>query len=270
MPVDQIDEDLIADWIIDMSESGKAPKTIRNAHSLLNSVMRTAVERNHRPDNPCSKSRLPKDNHTSETIMFLTQDEFSILLSEIPEFYRPFVLFLVGTGLRFSEATALTSSDFTDNRGKYSVNVQKAWKREGDGTYKIGTPKTKRGRRTVELNNELTQAVAPTVANAKPGKPIFTTVMGGKLTSSAFYNRVWKDAIDRAEKKGLRKRPRVHDLRHTFASWMYTHVMPSVVQASAETSGKAMASIFSGPAMKQISHADAQADDDIVDVDEIA
>lgn len=295
MPVDQIDEDLIADWIIDMSESGKAPKTIRNAHSLLNSVMRTAVERDHRADNPCIKSRLPKDNHTAETIMFLTQDEFSLLLSEIPEFYKPFVLFLVGTGLRFSEATALNKADFTDDRGKYSVNVQKAWKRGGDGTYTLGTPKTKRGRRTVGLHAELTEAVAPIVAGAKSGKPIFTTVRGGKLTSSAFYNRVWKDAIDRAEARGLRKRPRVHDLRHTFASWMlaegmsisilsylmgheseattrnvYTHVMPSVVHASADIAGQAMSSVFDTFKTQQLEPAESKYDEDIVAVAEIA
>src|SRR5699024_5244457 len=112
-----------------------------------------------------------------------------------------------------------------DDRGKYSVSVQKAWKREGDGRYVMGTPKTERGCRTVELSEELANTIAPVVAQAKAGEPVFTTVRAGKLTSSGFYNRVWKDAIERAEKKGLRQRPRFDDLRHTFASWVLAEGM---------------------------------------------
>lgn len=296
IPIDKIDQDDISDWIIDMSESDKSPKTIRNAHGLLNSIMKTAVERGHRPDNPCAKSRLPKNNHIREKIMFLTQDEFSLLLSEIPAFYKPFVLFLVGTGLRYSEATALHKDDFTDNRGKYSVNVQKAWKRSGEGSYYLGTPKTERGRRSVGLGANLAKTIAPMVSSASHDQPIFTTLQGGKLTSSAFYNRVWKEAIDRAQARGLRKRPRVHDLRHTFASWMlaegmsisvlsyllgheseattrnvYTHVMPSVVDASADIANEAMSSIYEKQQQNELeSRKDDGSEDDVIDEDEIA
>lgn len=289
LPIDTITEDDVAEWVGDMLEQEKSPKTIRNAHGLMNSVMRTAVKRKHRPDNPCQDTRLPKNNRTTETLTFLTHDEFRILLDEIQISMQPFVLFLVGTGLRFSEAAALTPADFTDDRGEYSVSVQKAWKDKGDGTRYIGTPKSERSRRTVGLGKNLTGQIAPLVASAKPGETVFKMPQGGQLTSQAFYNHVWRDARLRAQGKGLRKMPRVHDLRHTFASWMfaegetigiisyllgheseqvtrniYTHVMPSVVRASARSSDRFLASVMgnnSTPALEA-----STSDPDVVDV----
>jgi integrase len=37
---------------------------------------------------------------------------------------------------------------------------------------------------------------------------------------------VWYPALVKAEEKGLAKRPRVHDLRHTCASWMILAGVP--------------------------------------------
>lgn len=269
-PVDSITEDDVADWIMDTIEDGKSPKTIRNVHGLLHSIMKTAIKRKHRLDNPCTESRLPKNNRIDEAILFLTHGEFELLLNEIPEHHKPFVLFMVGTGLRFSEATALTPADFTDNNGKYSVSIQKAWKDRGDGTRYIGPPKSERGRRTVGMGARLAQTVAPVVANCAPGDTVFKMVAGGQMTSQAFYNRVWRAAVNRAQDKGLRKQPRVHDLRHTFASWMleagmsisvlsylmgheseqttrnvYAHMMPSLVNSSAEIANDAMSQVYS-------------------------
>ncbi len=58
--------------------TGAAPKTIRNYHGLLFSVMEYAIERELRKDNPCRGTRLPDpepvDADTDEEIMvFLTQ-----------------------------------------------------------------------------------------------------------------------------------------------------------------------------------------------------
>lgn len=288
-PVDMITEDDIAEWVSDLQEGNKSPKTIRNVHGLLNGVMNTAVKRRYRVDNPCAETRLPKSNRTSDNITFLTHDEFRLLLDQIPIHFQPFVIFLVSTGLRFSEATALTPADFTDDRGQYSVSVQKAWKYQGTGgVRKIGTPKSEKSRRTVGLGKIATEAVAPLVRTTALDDFVFKMARGGDMTSQAFYNHVWRDAVAAAQAKGLRKKPRVHDLRHTFASWSlaegesieiisylmghesiqttrntYAKVMPSVVRSSARASDKALSSALGITERKEIETADA----DVVDVE---
>ena len=278
MPVDMITEDDIAEWISDLQEDNKSPKTIRNVHGLLNSVMLTAVKRRHRADNPCAETRLPKANRTADNITFLTHDEFRLLLDQVPIHFQPFVIFMVSTGLRFSEATALTPADFTDDRGEYSVSVQKAWKYQGSGgVRKIGTPKSEKSRRTVGLGRIATEAVAPLVRSTALDDYVFKMARGGDMTSQAFYNHVWRDAVSAARAKGLRKKPRVHDLRHTYASWSlaegesmevisyllgheslqttrntYTQVMPSVVRSSARASDRALSSALGISENKEI------------------
>ncbi|MFD5790586.1 tyrosine-type recombinase/integrase [Streptomyces sp. NPDC127037] len=42
----------------------------------------------------------------------------------------------------------------------------------------------------------------------------------------------WKSALDTANTAGLTKRPRIHDLRHTHASWLIAGKVPlPVIQA---------------------------------------
>lgn len=270
MPIDQITEDDVAGWVAHMRDLGRSPKTIRNVHGLLFSVMRTAVKRKHRPDNPCMETRLPKSTRTEDHMAFLTHDEFALLLSCVDRHFHPLVLFLVGTGARFSEASAITKADFTDNRGEYSVRIDKAWKRgaHGRGRY-LGTPKSSNSVRTIGLDPDLAVEVAPLVAASKDGEPVFKMKRGGVLDTQAFYNKVWRHAVEDAHRLGLRKSPRVHDLRHTFASWMlaggismqelswimgheseaitrkvYAHVTPQTIQAGALAATKALGPIM--------------------------
>jgi integrase len=40
---------------------------------------------------------------------------------------------------------------------------------------------------------------------------------------------VWYPAVEKARARGLRKKPRVHDLRHTCASWLIAAGIPLLV-----------------------------------------
>lgn len=223
IPVDQVTEQDIAEWVMGLREKGRSPKTIRNIHGLLHGIMGHAVRRRHRPDNPCEESRLPKSVRRDDALQFLTHAEFALLLSSLDQHFHSFALFLVSTGLRFSEATALGADDFTEHEGgEFSVRVSKAWKRATDGTRRyMGDPKSDKGFRTVGFGAGLARTIAPLVdAAAKDGGVVFRMKRGGALNSQSFNSKYWTPAVTKAQKAGLRKKPRVHDLRHTYASWM--------------------------------------------------
>ena len=201
-----------------------AAKTIANHHGLLSACMTTAVILGYRPDNPCKGVKLPKSAHTEEIIRFITPTEWARIMENMDPHFRPFFQFLVGTGLRFGEATALTARDFVLDGPTPSVTVSKAWKEDDSRGYYIGPPKTKKSRRTVSLAPSTVEAVRPLVEAAGTGY-VFKLKRGGVMRSGSTYNRAWEPALKKAgyaktTKDGAGNSPRIHDIRHTHASWL--------------------------------------------------
>ena len=262
-PVDSITRAHIARWI--NAQDGKVkPKTLKNRHSILSAVLKTAVREGYIDANPASDMRLPRTGEeTVEEIRYLTRAEFDRLYAATPAYWQPFVALLFGTGLRFSEATALQVHDI----GPASLRVMRAWKREKGQGLRLGPPKSKKSRRTIPVDPEIVKALDLT----RPGSSwLFTTTTGRVVMHSNFYNRVWKPACIAA---GLEPRPRIHDARHTYASWLiaagvrlevvqellgheeyattrrvYAHLMPEMKAEAA----LAAAAIFAGTSLKQI------------------
>ena len=219
IPVEQLTADDVAAWIVALQATGLAPKSIKNIHGLLSAVMSSAVRWRMAPGNPCSETRLPRVSKRDDVRAFLTQGEFMLLLRNMDPFFQPLTLFLVTTGLRFSEAGALTSADFSESGGDVMVTVNKAWKEDREKGRYIGDPKSDAAFRAVQLEPMTARTVGPLAAAAPIGQPIFTMKRGGQLTTQAFRKKAWLPAVAAAQAAGLRKNPRVHDLRHTFASW---------------------------------------------------
>lgn len=195
-----------------LEAEGKSPKTIKNTIQMLSSVMALAVHEGHIPRNPTSRVRLPKQRLDGHDERYLTHDEAADLVAATEDHYRPLVTFLLGTGLRWSEATALQTRHVSLDNG--TVRVQRAWKRVPGG-WDIGPPKSVKANRTV--NAAVPALVAITHLLGKPTDLVFTTPTGRPVRHSNFYNRVWVPACERA---GLDPRPTIHDCRHTFASWL--------------------------------------------------
>lgn len=214
LPLASITRAHVAEIINGMDARGLSSKTIKNARDLLSSCLSQAVEEGHLTRNPARKHRLPQggaDDGEDEDAQFLTHEEFARLLEQIPEHYRPLVTFLVGTGLRWSEATALLGRHI-DTTGQ-TVRVRRAWKRVPGVGFEVGSPKSKKSRRTVNAAPQAIEAVRPLLRG--PNDYVFTTVTGKPVAYSNFHARVWRPAVLRA---GLDVG--IHSLRHTHASWL--------------------------------------------------
>lgn len=209
-----------------------------------------------------------EDDGDDTEMVCLTHVEWDALYDAFPEHYQPFIRFLAGTGCRWGEAIVLRVSDFDLDKGL--VRIRRALKWSGDGKRVIGPPKTKKGKRTILLPPEVI-ADLRTILHGKGQRDyVFTQVRGGMLIHRNFWSRYWKPGIFRAQQcethladlesagckcatstparcklhKGtttpepcgcegtLGQAPRIHDLRHTHASWLLANGVPiHVVQA---------------------------------------
>jgi integrase len=95
------------------------------------------------------------------------------------ERWKSLATWLVTTGMRFSEATALTAADI-DADAK-TCRITKAWKYSGDYRPEIGPPKTKKSIRTISLPPAALEAIDLTT----PGF-LFTNGAGSPFAPRSF------------------------------------------------------------------------------------
>ncbi|MFZ3595127.1 tyrosine-type recombinase/integrase [Streptomyces sp. BH104] len=207
-----------------------SPKTIRNLHGLLSSILDEAVKAEPplRARNPCEGTRLPRADddggEDGEDIEFLTPDEVAGV-HDCLERRSDQLLARVkyGTGMRWSEVTCLAPECLVDwDTPEPKIRVKRAWKRDGAGGYKVGIPKSKRSRRTIRVSWGVVEAVNELGGDDKehPTRLYFTGEKGQRLHYSTFHDR-WQRAVRRAKAQGLlsrQKRPTPHDLRHSHAA----------------------------------------------------
>jgi integrase len=203
----QLSRDDISGWVEAMRAAGASGKTISNKHRLLSAALKAAVRDGHIPSNPAAGVRLPRTERAE--MRFLSHDEFAALLAEIPQRWQPMVRFMVTSGARLSEVTALRPSDV--DRRRNTVRIGRAWKRIPGGS-EIGVTKTMRSERTINLPPEVLACLDYT------GAWLFTGRTGQPVNHSSFRANVWRPAVKRAQLSP--PPPRLHDLRHTCASWM--------------------------------------------------
>jgi integrase len=223
IPITALDRLRCREWINQLVDDGMSAKTLRNHHALLSAALTWVnQETGWRPDNPAKGLALP-DYHPAEMV-FLTSAEVDLLLPRLAPVYRDVALFLVSTGVRWGELIALTVADIRRRGSDPYVSISKAVKRTPGGHY-VGAPKSLRSRRFVSLPD----ALVPIIDRAAHGQPLdgllFRGPRGGRLHH-------WTPAVRAAmathtddgdpvpEDQRLTQRPRIHDLRHTHASFL--------------------------------------------------
>ena len=250
LPLDALTHEDIADWINTLAKTGTSGKTLKNKHGFLSAAMARAEAKGLVPANPCKGTRLPRTER--DPMVFLTHEEYTCFLGCFTPYWQPLVTFLFSTGLRWSEATALRISDLDLERG--TVAVERAWKRGGE----LGPPKSSKSRRTVALSPEVVDVLRPLVDGRSGSAWVFTNQRGGPVRHATFHENAWIPAVrlangEDAQKQGAKrvarrrdvtgsvirplapgigKRPRIHDARHSNASWLLGAGVPiNYVQA---------------------------------------
>jgi len=280
LPVHHLTWQQVTRWIQLLQHKGLAPKTITNVHGLLSAAVNTAVRLDYRKDNPCTAVRLPRAHRSGDEMVVLEPFELDLILDQLHDHFRPFIITLVGTGMRFGEATALQVGDLALNASPPTIRVNKAWKQDTQRRPYIGPPKSVRSRRTISLSADLAETLRRVADGRPPGDLVVVNTAGRPIRNNTFWATHWLPAIERAQNPvdangdpdpsvpALAKRPRIHDLRHTHASWMlaagmdmfalsrrlghetyattdgrYSHLMTSHHDAAAQVAAAAMSGL---------------------------
>lgn len=213
----------VARWIKAMTSS---PKTIANKQRFLSGALKAAVKAGKIGANPAAGAPIPRGVKRGK--VFLSRKQYGALLDAVTEPWRPLVGFLVASGCRWSEATMLYPTDV--NRDEGSVRIWQSWNYEPGVGYVPGPTKTLRSERTINVPKVVLDELDYT------GEYLFTNPgsgaggpsrkrpgAGGPVRQKNFHRNVWLPACERAK---LNPRPRIHDLRHTYASWMIQAGIP--------------------------------------------
>ncbi|MBH1932926.1 site-specific integrase [Streptomyces sp. AV19] len=215
------------------------PKSIRNRHGLAFCVFQAAMEAEPplRSRNPCKGTSLPRvDDHVDEEMCFLEPVEYDRVRAEITDpDAADLADWLVGTGTRWGEATALKVCDLQLAGSKPSASIVRAWKKApkgSDSAFYLGPPKTKKARRVLRLSSSQVEMLRRRTAGLPESAFVFRTSLGNHWRHANFYNRKWMPAVREAMAKGLPKKPRIHDLRHTHVAWLIArHIALPKIQA---------------------------------------
>lgn len=221
----------------------KGHHTRKKVLELLSAMLRGAVKDGKRiPFNPAAEIDVeaPPKKHADD-LRPPTREQCALIREHTPMYYQPLLVFLEQTGLRWGEATGLRWGH-VDLEAKH-IKVKEVLSEDSGKLFRKAAPKSVAGFRTVPLTPDAIAAVQTMVARWRPkdtvspigdGKDlhsdelIFRGPQGGLLTRHNF-RRTWIPAIQAA---GLARTitspetgrdewwPRVHDLRHVFATWL--------------------------------------------------
>jgi len=165
--------------------------------TLLKSIMAKAREWKRISVNPIAGRAVKKFREENRMMRILTSDEARILLANADGWLRSFLIIALCTGMRRNEILTLVWEDVNSATNEIRVRAE--------------ISKSKR-LRLVPMNGEVKRAIQ---ALPKRNRLIFFNVSTGKNIQDI------KTAFRTAKKRaGIKGRLRVHDLRHTAASWM--------------------------------------------------
>lgn len=185
-------------------------QTTMDFHHQLKGAILDAVDEGLVERDPTRKAIIKGKTPAVKKIKYLNQFELHTLISSLDlkseVNWDWFILLVAKTGMRFSEALALTPSDF--DFAHQMLSISKTWDYKGDGGF-LPT-KNKSSVRKIQIDWQTVIQFSELLKGLPEDKPIFVT---GKV-----YNSTVNDILGRYCKAANIPVISVHGLRHTHAS----------------------------------------------------
>lgn len=190
-------------------------QTTMDFHHQLKGAVLDAVDEGLIPRDPTRKVIIKGRTPRGKKIKYLNQFELHKLLDSLDLGgvinWDWFILLIAKTGMRFSEALALTPQDFDFTHQLLSIN--KTWNYKGNGGFQ--PTKNKSSVRKIQIDWQTVMQFAQLLKGLAVDEPIFVKKDG---QYDAIYNSTVNCILERYCKSLEIPTISVHGLRHTHAS----------------------------------------------------
>ena len=209
----------LENWQKTLLLEGLSPHTVNKLRVILIKTFKQAIKDGAISKNPLDEVPKPKTGN-SKSHTYLTVKQVEALAHAMPtERDRALLYLLAFTGLRIGEALGLQNQAI--NLEQRKITVQRTYKEIG-GRIVEGIPKN-RENRVIKIPAFLAEELVVLVENQPLKADIFRSSKGTPISSSNWLQRVFRPAIQRANKNldpkdQIPTTTRVHDMRHTAAS----------------------------------------------------
>lgn len=186
-------------------------QTTLDFHHQLKGAILDAVDEGLIERDPTRKAIIKGKTPKVKKIKYLNQFELHTLIAHLDIKEDPnwdwFILLVSKTGMRFSEALAITPADF--DFARQTLSVSKTWDYKGDGGF-LPT-KNKSSVRKIQIDWQIVVKFSELIKNLPEDKPIF-------VGEEKIYNSTVNDVLARHCKECGISVISIHGLRHTHAS----------------------------------------------------
>ena len=186
-------------------------QTTLDFHHQLKGAILDAVDEGLISRDPTRKAIIKGKTPKVKKIKYLNQFELHTLIADLDikeeVNWDWFILLVAKTGMRFSEALAITPVDF--DFARQTLSIGKTWDYKGDGGF-LPT-KNKSSVRKIQIDWQIVVKFSELVKKLPEDKPIF-------VGEEKVYNSTVNDVLTRHCKACGISEISVHGLRHTHAS----------------------------------------------------
>lgn len=186
-------------------------QTTLDFHHQLKGAILDAVDEGLISRDPTRKAIIKGKTPKVKKIKYLNQFELHTLIADLDikeeVNWDWFILLVAKTGMRFSEALAITPADF--DFARQTLSISKTWDYKGDGGF-LPT-KNKSSVRKIQIDWQIVVKFSELVKKLPEDKPIFAG-------EEKVYNSTVNDVLTRHCKACGISEISVHGLRHTHAS----------------------------------------------------
>jgi integrase len=216
VPLDGIRASAVQAWVKQLTTSGLAPATVRSCHNLLAGALEAAVRDRLINGNPARAVQLPATPPGREVYLSPAEvDQVAAAMAN--DIDRAVLLTLAYCGLRWGELAGLRRSRLAPDLS--TVRVVETVVEVGGVFSRKPYPKGRRAR-TVPVPQRLRGVLDGHLCAHHPSGGdllVFTNGAGEPLSRHQWPRRAFQPAV--ASALG-RTDVRVHDLRHSYASWL--------------------------------------------------
>jgi integrase len=219
-PLAVVKPTMVLDWVSDLEADGVGAHAIKRAYRIVDNVFAMGVRLGMLTANPVPQHKSERPNvPKSKPGVFLEVEEVERLAEAIDPAFKTWVFTVAYTGLRFGEAAGLRVRDVDWLRRTLTVNQQLT---EVNGRLMFGAPKTRTGRRTIDVPRFVMSLLEAQAIGKGPEDLLFVGANAAPLRRSNFLSRIWRPAVDKAEITCCTP----HALRHSYASWLLAQGTP--------------------------------------------